>query len=726
MTNASDLRESIERLMAQGRYEDAVTECGALRGDDCGDVFLLLLTGRAHHSAGRVEEARTLFELAEKKAHGDEHVLRSVEMFKRVTSVLSASRSDIENFIDPDAVLIQAPGWGVNTPPLGTTLLTSYARARGYKVLPLDLNVEFYLKRPPQFDNIWELEQSLWFWETDECVEAMLVAFKREMDAFVDMVVATRAPVVGFTIYNSSAYASIEVARMIKKRRPEIKIIFGGPHVSRDLIGKTVAGNPWIDGVAQGEGELVLLDIIDRVKAGRSLCDCPGLIVSANGQIVDNGDAGLLKDLDQLPAPDFADYAFELYRTPTRMPIMSSRGCPNRCAYCSERTYWKRFRSRSAESIFAEIQVQLTRYPFVNFFDFQDSLINGRIRDLEHLAELIIRNNLKISWAGQAVIRKEMTAELMRKLKRSGCVCLAYGLEAPSESLMMSIGKLLSKGADVNAIADAHGRTGLGVTYNFMFGLPGETEQDAFYVHEFLRRNKDSGMTVNPSTAFCYFFPGTPAHAKPQDYGIDFSKGLMYWESTDGRNTYLSRLKRFEDFCRLVKELGILTTYPSTVLLDRNRSLGKYFVAAGDPSRARLYFEAWLEQHPDDVDIRAALEALPPPQAIDSGNRTIADTSVNHTDENWLNGVARSWATAFLTENSIYARDLYRVGRQITFSDGGSRTILDAKNEGIVLLVSLDGSPLDGAVVGFPEEFTVQVPAAGFQGIEVIHAPPVA
>jgi radical SAM superfamily enzyme YgiQ (UPF0313 family) len=211
-------------------------------------------------------------------------------------------------------------------------------------------------------------------------------------------------------------------------------------------------------------------------------------------------------------------------------------------------------------------------------------------------------------WAGQAVIRKEMTAELMMKLKRSGCVCMAYGLETPSASLMLKVGKNLSRGADVNAIAESHGRTGLGATYNFMFGLPGETEEDAFEALEFLRRNRNAGLAVNPSAVFCGFSPGTLAHENPERYGIDMTKGGVYWESTDGENTYIRRLKRFEDFCRLVRELGISTTYPSTILLDRNRALGNYYAQSGDPVRAQWYYEAWLQEHPEDLETGSSLE----------------------------------------------------------------------------------------------------------------------
>ena len=261
-----------------------------------------------------------------------------------------------------------------------------------------------------------------------------------------------------------------------------------------------------------------------------------------------------------------------------------------------------------------------------------------------------------------------------------------------------------------------------------MFGLPGETEEDAFESLEFLRRNKQHNVTVNPSACFCGFAPGTLAYDDPQRYGIDLSKGNLYWESTDGRNTYISRLKRFEDFCRLVHELKIPTTYPSTVLLDRNRSLGNYYREAGDHLRASWYFKAWLEEHPDDESILAAFAASctalghanevqtfvdllkderPRPNAVVDADRKPVGTPCQHTDENWVNGVARAWGTALFVTNSSHAQKELTLGKHITFADNSVRTIVNTKENDGSLIVFLDGAPLDGTVVGYPQQFLV-------------------
>jgi len=86
--------------------------------------------------------------------------------------------------------------------------------------------------------------------------------------------------------------------------------------------------------------------------------------------------------------------------------------------------------------------------------------------------------------------------------------------------------------------------------------------------------------------------------------------GGIYWESIDRMNTYPIRLKRFEDFCRLVQELKITTTYPNTIFITRNLTLGNYYFQIGDKNRAQRYFKAWIGEHPEDISVQKALDQM--------------------------------------------------------------------------------------------------------------------
>jgi endoglucanase len=85
----------------------------------------------------------------------------------------------------------------------------------------------------------------------------------------------------------------------------------------------------------------------------------------------------------------------------------------------------------------------------------------------------------------------------------------------------------------------------------------------------------------------------------------------------------------------------------------------------------------------------------------------VSYTPANSTDENWVNGVARAWATAFIVTDSIQAKSDFAVGKKVTFSDGTVRTIVRQKENAGSLIVFLDGAPLDGKVVGYPNKIKV-------------------
>ncbi len=617
-----------------------------------------------------------------------------------LSSVCPNSTTDYTNLDSPDAIIVQAPAWGVQTPPLSLASLSAYARRAGYKILPLDLNIEFYSIRPDKFSAMWGLEESQWFWLTKDCVDEFIEAYKNKIDEFIDLILSTNAPLVGFTLYISSMYFSLHLIEKIKARRPSIKIIVGGPHAHKFMAGKELAANLLIDAVVQSEGEVALVDLISRTRQEGSFLDCSGILISNNGAVQETPTRQMIQSLDSLPIPDFSDFSFGPYVEPNRLPMASSRGCPNKCIFCNEQPYWESYRFRSGESMIEEVKHQLMLYPNISFVDFHDSICNGKMSAITKFAEGLLRNKIKIRWCGQAVIRKEMTEEVMVYLKHSGCVCMAYGLETSNQALMQSVGKLLSKGADIDKIAEAHSKSGLNAVYNVMFGLPGETEEDAFACLEFLRRNINNNLTVNPSAGFCGFADGTRGWENPNQFGIDKTLGGSFWSSLDGTNTFLIRLKRFEDFCRVVAELGIRTTYSATHLLNRNQVIAKYYIALGQPEKAIHYYREWSKEHPNDSQ---AIEFLLTHPDITYTNPSAFAIS-SCSDYNWLNGVSRSWGPAILFPHSPTVSEVLVVGKTVELVTNERRKIIDVRRypDRNSIEIFVTGDLLDGDQVGWP------------------------
>ncbi len=517
-------------------------------------------------------------------------------------AIFCGTQSAAENFDSPDLVLVQTPGWGLKTPPLSIASLAAYVRQSGYKVLPLDLNLEFYLLRREGYQDVWEDWKAEWYWSTPSCVDDFVAAHQEIITKHIDFLASCGAKIFGFSCYSSCINLSLIYARELKKRNPEFITVFGGPHVSRNLGGTWVASLPYVDLVAQGEGELTLLEIVERATQNKPLSGIIGTLHNDKGVVTDNGNRPLIRDLDVLPFAALGDFNFSLYREKGRLPMMASRGCPNNCNFCSEKVYWIGYRGFSAKRVADEVFFQLEGRPEIDVVEFMDSLINGVVPRMMDMAKYFISHPRKFRWIAQAVIRKEMTLDVFKTLEQSGCFCLAFGLETSSPELMLRTGKHLSKGVDIDQLVmDAHA-AGMSCAYNFMFGLPGETAEDAAASLTFMRKHKDHVGAVNPSAGFCAFSPGTPAGDHPEKFGVvpDATDEGRYWETFDGKNDFLVRLERFEAFCALCLDLGVHTTYPHAQLLDRDRLIANYWFRKKDYSKALESFDRWLLANPKD------------------------------------------------------------------------------------------------------------------------------
>lgn len=236
----------------------------------------------------------------------------------------------------------------------------------------------------------------------------------------------------------------------------------------------------------------------------------------------------------------------------------------------------------------------------IEYIDFHDSLINGNIAELEKLCDLIIAEGIEIQWGAQAAISQHMAPNLLIKMKKAGCICLSYGLETGSRRVMEHIGKLLAKGADIDRIIKDTHNAGIDCILNFMFGFPGETEEDFRQTLRFLSRNRRYIDMVNPSPGFCAFDKGSYAYEHPDEFDIVHGECGALWESKDGENNYVMRLGRFERFLKEVKKLRIKSFYPYGELICRDTVMGHYYFTKKEWDNAILHLNEAVKQQPED------------------------------------------------------------------------------------------------------------------------------
>jgi anaerobic magnesium-protoporphyrin IX monomethyl ester cyclase len=603
-----------------------------------------------------------------------------------------------------DIVFILSPKCEVVSPPLSFACLAAYLRKKGFSVGVYDFNLQCYLNRGEKYNAHWEIT-SQEFWTLAGAVQMYFNDNENLVSDLLEYLQNERPLAVGFTNWFVNFEANVYLSRIIKKQFPKIKIIFGGPEISIRFKAGRLDRKECIavDAFVVGEGELTLEELLQCFRDGKNVNHCNGAV---DNRLKMSSERKLTTDLSMFPGPDYSDFNLEPYSAKGQvLATYFSRGCINQCIYCDERAFWGKYRTKRGDQCFEEIKELKKTYPQLSHITVNDSLVNGNIKELTEFCRLMSEYSLGITWDVNAVIRKEMNEKLLQLMKNAGCSRLIYGIESVSHAVLKNIGKIMSHGCDMEKIVRDTASAGIEVWTNFMFGLPGETDDDAKANIDFVLRNQQYIHTVAPTFAFCNLSEFSGAHLNPEKYGIKKDVHICFWESEDGTNNFQVRLERFERFCRAINNAGLRSIYPHDTLLDRDRKLGHYFYYKKDFKTAKEYFERAYAYEPWDKSLESTLSLIK--KNIEE-NQSNVNCPVGHTDENWVNGIARSWAAAFFVVNTNRARRELAVGGKITFIDGTVREIINTKETADSLIIFLDGEPLDGTIVGYPHKFTVQ------------------
>lgn len=514
----------------------------------------------------------------------------------------------------PDIALIQPPGWAVQNPPLGLALLKSYLAGQGISATVFDFNIRLYAIRHAIYQNAWDLSNGYYTWERESYINQFFSYYSDELLNLIYSVLASGPRAIGFSAHSPSFICSKILARKFREYAPEVPLICGGPQVARYTDNwRSLLDEKIVDAVIFGEGEESLTEYL-KLMNGLSDQIIPGVAyLNDKGQIIDGGNRTLIASLDSLPFADFSDFNLDYYAGTNVLPSYFSRGCVNNCIFCTERNFFPKFRNRSGQRLFDEIEFQLSHYPQTEYIRLHDSVSNGNMKELEKFCDLLIGKGLKINWdLENAVIRKEMDSRMYKKLKDAGCTLIGYGLENPSKKLLKKIGKNACLSADFDSVINDGVRAKITIGINMMFGLPGETDEDFDDQLNFLKRQKKNRrwLIINPALNYCYIPKGSEIAIHPDNYEIDLSMGELYWSSRDGKNNYLRRMEKFEIFCKQAKELGYSNLFNITQLINKNEQMGNYYLANKDPYTGLKYLVQSFEKEQKTLDLAQEIISL--------------------------------------------------------------------------------------------------------------------
>ena len=377
------------------------------------------------------------------------------------------------------------------TEPLGISYIASYIESKGYNVSIIDALAEGFENR---------------------IITKNSIRFGLSETQIIEKIKYYNPDIVGISImFTSFSQDAHDLAKLIKKINNKIIVVLGGAHAS--VAPKNILKDKNIDIVVIGEGEETFLEIIKKFEKKQKLTNILGTATKINKKIIINKPRPFIKNLDTIPFPARNLLPMDLYlrntslydiRHPT-VSMFTSRGCPNNCIYCAVPGIWGRlWRPFSAIRVVDEIEFLIKRYGYreVHFLDDNISIDRNR---LNQICDLIIKRKIDIKWTcPNGIAIWTLDKQLLKKMKKSGCYRLTFGIESGSINTQKFIRKNLNLDK-ANQIIKLANKLGFWTFSTYIIGFPYESNQDL---------NKTINHALNSYTDFVAFillmpFPGT-------------------------------------------------------------------------------------------------------------------------------------------------------------------------------------------------------------------------
>jgi radical SAM superfamily enzyme YgiQ (UPF0313 family) len=364
---------------------------------------------------------------------------------------------------------------------------------------------------------------------------------------------------------------AIEAARIIKKFSSAVPVVWGGIHPS--LLPEETIKNELVDIIVIGDGEETFTELVEVIQKGRDKKGVKGIIYKDGDSIVRTPmrEQFPINKLDKLAYDliDMGKYKFlPLLTNRKSLPIITSRGCPFRCAYCYNTEFsQRRWTSLSPEQTVSSIINLVNRYNIRGIFLLDDNFFVN-LKRVRRICELLIESDLGIG-IYNANCRVDTIANMddgfLRLIKKAGFGQIFVGVESGSSEVLNKIKKYITL-EQVLIASTKLKNAGIRPFYSFMAGFPSETIDDIkrtlLLMSRLLKENPDA--IVYKLQLFTPF-PGTELFRYASRLGMKFPESLEEWATYhydkinyDGFN---AKHKKF------LKDIHYYTTFLDTKLL---------------------------------------------------------------------------------------------------------------------------------------------------------------
>ncbi len=342
-----------------------------------------------------------------------------------------------------------------------------------------------------------------------------------------------------FTMFEQDAFEAIDIAKKAKK---DAFIVVGGAHASSNA--KLVLRNSKIDLAILGEGELTILEIMQKMKNKKTLENIRGTAFIKNNKFIKNSPREPIKNLDNLE-PAWHRINFKKYfehpdnsgitlRGPS-INIITSRGCPMNCIFCSVRTVWgRKYRAMSTKKVLDQIEFLYKKYKIKHFRFNDDNLTLNKKRTIE-ICQGIIDRGINIKWdTPSGVAFWTLDKEILSLMKKSGYYRITFGIESGSKNTQKYIRKDVDLKKIDSLIEHCH-KIGLWVASFFIIGFPFEKKEEIEKTIKYITNSK-----INfPFVFVAQPYPGTEMYEDFKNNNL-LEKGVLK-SSTPIHSKYRSK-----------------------------------------------------------------------------------------------------------------------------------------------------------------------------------------
>lgn len=293
---------------------------------------------------------------------------------------------------------------------------------------------------------------------------------------------------VGFSLFTRWVSHAYSLAKLMEGRYP--MLIAGGAHATACPDETLQQG---FDVAVIGEGEETMTRLIDIMQGLTTLDTVPGIKYrAADGAILDGPPGSPISDLDRLSFPLSSQQLFNprwyMDSGSEAIPggIITSRGCPARCIFCANYVTGRKYRSRSAGSVVAELNAS-HRQDGSTFFQFWDDALTADSRRIGELCNAIrLDLEFPLSWSASTIVTM-VQPDMLRDLKAAGLTAIIFGAESGDNEILRAVGKGINTDSVILALEWAKS-AGLMTVCDFMLGFPQDTAESLERTLRFMER----------------------------------------------------------------------------------------------------------------------------------------------------------------------------------------------------------------------------------------------